>query len=85
MDHNNYIVFADGSSEVCSFFSHPSDLNRLYIVLDGADLSKAAEVLGNPEKLQTMTYCGETITGYTHIDYIELLDYGVRVSLSPTR
>ncbi len=85
MDNNSYVTFADGTSEVCSYLSYLPDLQLVYVILDDADWKKAIDVFGNSEKLQTITYSGVTISGYTHVDYIEPLSYGMKARLSPAR
>ena len=85
MDHNSYVMFADGSSEVCNYFSYLPDLQLVYILLDGADWMKAVSVFANAEKLQRIQYGDAVIEGYTHVDYIEPMDYGMKARLSPTR
>ncbi len=85
MDNNSYVTFADESVEVCNYLSFLPDLQLVYISLDGADWTKAVSVFSDTEKLQRIRYGNAVIEGYTHVDYIEQMDYGMKVRLSPAR
>lgn len=79
------VIFADGSSEKCTYFSFLPDLKLIYIVLDDADWVKAVSVFTDMAKLQRIQYGDAVIEGYTHVDYIEPMGYGMKARLSPTR
>ena len=81
----DYIVFADGTSEHCSYLSYLPDLQLVYIQINGADWMKMISLFTDPEKLTSITYNGVAINGYTNVDYIEPVSGGMKVRLSPTR
>ena len=79
------VEFADGTAVQCGKFLFLPNLNVLYILIDGVSWQEAASIFADEEKTKSITYCGNTVTGYTHIDYMMAEAGGIKACLSPSR
>lgn len=75
------VKFADGTEMDCPFFATIPNMGIAYVALD-VPFVEAATIFSNRELLTNMEYCGQTVTGYTHLDWLMVESYGIKAQLS---
>lgn len=76
---------ASGAEYPCPFFSTLPQMGIAYVAVSGMTWADASALFQNEQEMAHLTYAGQTIDGYTHLDYIMQEPYGLKAQLSIPR
>lgn len=74
-----------GKEYPCTFFSTIPQMGIAYIAVSGMTWGEASLLFQNEEEMAHLTYAGQSVDGYTHLDYIMQEPYGLKAQLSKPR
>lgn len=76
---------SSGAEYPCPFFSTLPQAGIAYVAVSGMTWAEASALFQNEEEIAHLTYAGQTVDGYTHLDYIMREPYGLKAQLSIPR
>lgn len=80
-------TFTTSSGKVypCAFFSTLPQMGIAYIGVPDMTWAEASALFQNEEEMTHLTFAGQNVDGYTHLDYIVAEPYGLKAQLSKPR
>lgn len=79
------LITASGKEYHCVFFSVLPQMNIMYIGVPDMTWSEASVLFQDESEMSHLTYAGQSVDGYTHLDYIMQEPYGLKAQLSIPR
>ena len=74
-----------GKEYYCPFFSTIPQMGIAYVGVSGMTWAEASVLFQNEAEMAHLTYAGQIVDGYTHLDYIMQEPYGLKAQLSIPR
>ena len=74
-----------GKKYECPFFSTIPQMGIAYIGVSGMTWAEASALFQDESEMAHLTYAGQSVDGYTHLDYIMQEPYGLKAQLSIPR
>lgn len=76
---------ASGKEYPCPYFGVLPQMGIVYVGVSGMTWAEASILFQNEAEMAHLTYAGQTVDGYTHLDYIMQEPYGLKAQLSKPR
>lgn len=81
----SYFETASGEKYPCPFFSVLPQMGIAYVAVSDMTWAEASALFQNEEEMAHLTFAGQTIDGYTNLNYIMSEPYGLKAQLSIPR
>ena len=81
----SYFETTSGGKYPCPFFSVLPQMGIAYVAVSEMGWAEASALFQNEEEMAHLTYAGQSVDGYTHLDYIMQEPYGLKAQLSKPR
>lgn len=82
---SNKFKTASGKEYTCPFFSTLPNLGLAYVAVSDLSWAEASALFGDETEMAHLEYAGQSVDGYTHLDYIMQEPYGLKAQLSIPR
>ena len=76
---------SSGKEYPCPFFATLPQMGIIYVGVSDMSWAEASALFQNEEEMAHLTYAGQNVDGYTHLDYIMQEPYGLKAQLSKPR
>lgn len=74
-----------GKEYPCPFFATLPQMGIIYVGVSDMSWAEASALFQDESEMAHLTYAGQSVDGYTHLDYIMQEPYGLKAQLSKPR
>ena len=80
-----YIETHGGNRFKCRYLTTLPEMGIMFLIVEEVSIEEATELFNNAYEMSIIKHCGETFSGYTHVDMITDMGYGIKAQMSIPR